>query len=517
MRMIRFSFLLAAAAVAATLGFAADWSMYGGNPQRTGWVKSEETFTKENVKGLKLEWKMKLEDNVPKQLNYLTVPVIAINNPTEKGFQDIMVVAGASDMVWGLHADSGKIRWKRQLEAQSQPRTGRAGWLCPNALNATPVIDRRSKSVYVITGDGRLHTLNYFDGKDRLPPIQFTPAYAKPWSLMLVDGWLYTPTSQGCGGAKNAVFAMNVEDPKRPVATFQATTTGGAGIWGRAGAALTSDGKLIVETGDGPYDPDAGKWADTFLGLELKTFKLLDYYTPANRAWITKKDLDMGCMSPVVFKYKNWELVAGAGKEGVIYLLDAKKLGGEDGRTPLYRSPLYTNQDVDYQSHGFWGAMTAFHDAKGDAWLLAPAWGPQATNSPKFPVTYDETPQGSIMAFKLDVKDGKPVLVPAWRSRNIGRPEPPVYTNGVVFSLASGENTDQVDASGRMYTSEERAAKPIGNAVLYALDAATGKELFSSGKTMPGFTHFSGLAVSEGRVFIVTYDSTIYAFGLGQQ
>jgi outer membrane protein assembly factor BamB len=55
-----------------------------------------------------------------------------------------------------------------------------------------------------------------------------------------------------------------------------------------------------------------------------------------------------------------------------------------------------------------------------------------------------------------------------------------------------------------------------GNAILYAFDAATGKELFSSGDTMPSFTHFSGIAVAAGHVLVTTYDNTLYSFGLKQ-
>jgi len=290
--------------------------------------------------------------------------------------------------------------------------------------------------------------------------------------------------------------------------------SGGAGIWGRAGAAITSEGKVIAETGDGPYDPASQKYSDTFIGLSAKDLKLVDYYTPANRAWVTKKDLDMGNMSPVVFKYKDWELVAGSGKEGVIYLLDAKSLGGADHRTPLFRSPLYANEDVDFASRGFWGALAAYTDKVGATWLLAPAWGDQPSDSPKFPLTYGPTEHGSVMAFKLATKDGKPVLEPAWRSREMAMAEPPIVANGIVFALSSGENTRQVDTSGRLFSSQERASTPLGNAVLYALDAATGKELWSSGKTIPSFTHFSGLSISEGRVYVVSYDSTVYAFSV---
>jgi outer membrane protein assembly factor BamB len=46
------------------------------------------------------------------------------------------------------------------------------------------------------------------------------------------------------------------------------------------------------------------------------------------------------------------------------------------------------------------------------------------------------------------------------------------------------------------------------------LDAETGKELYSSGDQITSFNHFSGLSVANGRVYIATYDSTLYCFGL---
>ena len=86
--------------------------------------------------------------------------------------------------------------------------------------------------------------------------------------------------------------------------------------------------------------------------------------------------------------------------------------------------------------------------------------------------------------------------------------------NGVVFALSNGENVKQAKSGGDIYSSEERAKTPSGNAILYALDAATGKELWSSGAAIPEFTHFSGLAISSGRIYVVTYSSKVYAFGL---
>jgi outer membrane protein assembly factor BamB len=118
------------------------------------------------------------------------------------------------------------------------------------------------------------------------------------------------------------------------------------------------------------------------------------------------------------------------------------------------------------------------------------------------------------MAFKIEEKDGSPTLAPAWISRDMNVPEPPVIVNGMVFSVSSGEFTRQVKEDGSLYTGKEREAKALSNATLHAFDADTGNELFSSGKMMSSFVYMGGLAVSNGRIFATTHDSTLYAFGL---
>ena len=52
------------------------------------------------------------------------------------------------------------------------------------------------------------------------------------------------------------------------------------------------------------------------------------------------------------------------------------------------------------------------------------------------------------------------------------------------------------------------------NLVLYALDAQTGKQLYSSEKLIPSWVHYSEPVVAAGKVFVVTWDAHVYAFGL---
>ena len=113
------------------------------------------------------------------------------------------------------------------------------------------------------------------------------------------------------------------------------------------------------------------------------------------------------------------------------------------------------------------------------------------------------------MAFRVVVENDKPSLAPVWRSRDMHVPDPPVIANGVVFSVATGENTRQ----GGYFPAEVRA-KPVGHAILYAFDATTGKELYSSGDAIESFVHFGGLAVANGQVYLTTWDGKVYAFGI---
>jgi outer membrane protein assembly factor BamB len=494
---------------------AANWLSYGHDPQRTGWSPQETDINRANAKSMSLLWKAHL-DNQPRELNSLTAPVNVEWVTTDKGMAEIVIVGGASDNLFALDANSGKLIWKKSFEAEGKPHG--SFWLCPNALNDTPLIrkDGLAATVFVISSDGKLHMLNAINGEDRTPPQKFVPPFSKNWSLNLVNNVLYTNTSQGCNGARSGVYAMDLGAPDHPSKFFQ-SATGGAGIWGRAGVAIGEHGMVFAQTGDGSYDASRGQLPDTVVQLSVKDLTLVDYFTPANHNYLSRKDLDMGSASPTVFSINGHEVVAAGGKEGVIYLLDAQHIGGPDHKTPLYHSPLLANEDADFAGRGFWGAFATAEDEQKGRWLYAPALG-AAASGVKFPLTNGDAPNGSIMALRVTEKDGKFEATPAWISRDMNLPEPPIVAGGLVFAISNGEFARQSKGTeGGLYSSAERIAKHAGHAVLYAFDMTTGKELYSSGETMPGWTHFSGISISGGKVFVTTFDSNVYAFGVKEQ
>ena len=67
------------------------------------------------------------------------------------------------------------------------------------------------------------------------------------------------------------------------------------------------------------------------------------------------------------------------------------------------------------------------------------------------------------------------------------------------------------DASGNQ---SERRIPGSTHAVLYALDAQTGRELWSSGDEIKSWNHWSGLSIANGRVYIATFDGNLYCYGI---
>ena len=55
---------------------------------------------------------------------------------------------------------------------------------------------------------------------------------------------------------------------------------------------------------------------------------------------------------------------------------------------------------------------------------------------------------------------------------------------------------------------------PVSNMTLYAYDAQSGRQLWNSGKTLTDWVHFSEPVVALGKIFVVSHDGHVTAFGL---
>jgi outer membrane protein assembly factor BamB len=509
---------LLAVFVACSCAPAAEWPTDGANPQRTAWQQNETILSKANVKNLKLLWKLKV-DNQPQEMHSLFPALIVEKIPTSTGSKQIAIVAGSSDNLYAIDVDAGKLLWKRHFEYPTPERRGRPGDpLCPPGLTATPTIAPAdasgARNVYVLAGDGKLHTLNVANGEEVATPFQFGYPNGKHYSLNLWNDTLFTTTAQGCAGNPNQVWAVNLKDPQKKVMTFNPRS---GGLWGRSGASIDSSGTAWAPTGDGRYDPANQVYGNGLIGVQVQgtDLKLKDWFEPSNWLWLYKRDLDMQ-VTPAIFNYNGKELMVTGSKECRVYLLDTKSAAGANHQTPMYRTPLLCNEEVDFQSAGIWGSMASWEDSKGTRWALTPFWGPVHPDF-KVPVSYGPVQHGAVVAFKVEEKNGKPQLTPAWISRDMDQAEPPVIANGVVFAYGSGENTRQAYPDKGLADFSPLRIKASTHAVLYALDAETGKELYSSGDQITSFVHFGALSIANGRVYLGTFDGTIHCFGLDPQ
>lgn len=110
----------------------------------------------------------------------------------------------------------------------------------------------------------------------------------------------------------------------------------------------------------------------------------------------------------------------------------------------------------------------------GQAWLLA-------------------STKNAIVAFKLEPGD-KLTLTPGWTSRGLTSPAAPLVVNNVVFTVSSSQGAGSA-------------------AVLYALNATTGKELWNSGTAIKSSMPGRALWTSNSQVYVGGNDGAVYAFG----
>jgi len=509
--------LIAVMTAGCVLGWSADWLAGGNDFERTHWQKDEKLLSPATAKNMKLLWKLKL-DTKPRVMSTLFTTLVAGKVTTKTGPTQIAIVAGVSDDLFAIDADKGTLLWNKHYTSDYVTPEPGQNPLCPGGQTAIPAIGPAAPgkyTIYSVSGDGMLHQINLADGEDIAPPIKFVPPNGKVWSLNLYKGVIYTHTSQGCGGNPNDAYAFDLATKK-----VGSWGPAGGGMWGRTGPAISpTTGAMYTGTGDGQWNPENGQYGNGIIGVkqdpQTKELKLSDMFGPPNAAWLVKRDLDAQ-VTPVIFSYKGKELMVSGSKECRLWLMDTASIGGDDHRTDLYTTPMFCNEDVNFASAGIWGSLATWLDSKGNRWVLSPFWGPKHSQF-KFPI--ENTPvskKGGVAAFKVEDVNGKTQLVPAWISRDMDQGEPPVIANGVVFAYGSGENTDQAYPDVGLADVASRRIPNSTHAVLYALDAQTGKELWNSGDEIKSWLHNGELSVANGKVYIGTFDGMLYCYGIAK-
>jgi hypothetical protein len=286
-------------------------------------------------------------------------------------------------------------------------------------------------------------------GKEVLQPVSFLPANAHVSNLTIADNVAYALTTGDCGGAPSGLWSVGISGDATAVASWK-TGAGepvGAPVFG-------SDGRIYVAVGK---STSSSGYANAIVSVDPKTMIVQD--------WFTDPVADFSS-SPLLFKYKEKDLIAAVAGSGRVFLLDSSSLGGTNHRTPLYMS--------EPKAQGAPNEIATWEEANGARWLIV-------------------TSKGAITASKLADLNGAPTLQQAWTAKDLGAPIRSIVVNGVVFIAASGGRSN------------------LGT--LWALDGTTGKELWNSGKALAAAVAPGALWSSVGQVHTATVDGTLYTFG----
>jgi outer membrane protein assembly factor BamB len=470
---------------AARLGHAgAEWVTGGADAQRSHSIPTDPKISPENMQkpGFEFLWKRKLP-NDPVQLNSLTPAILMDRYIGYRGFRSFAFVAGTSNTIWAIDSDLNRVEWEMKLPVKAP--VGSAN--CPGGLTSpvaratvaeypiptvggrggparsgvgeagegavtiaaaskaprnpspprppgpprSPSSRRPREVIYALSSDGMLHTMYISNGVEPEPPVPFVPGDANAEGLVVIDDVAYAST-HNCNGARAGVWALDLLS--KQVASWKPST---GDLAGNAGPAFGPDGTIYATTTSGEL-----------VALDSKTLVLKATYSTGGQEFTS---------SPVVFPFRQKNLVAAVSKDGSIHIIDTSSMSKAFPKAPA--SPV--------------NSLSTWQSVGGTRWLVA------ADNS--------------VRAWRIVDRNGVPAIERGWTSREMTSPVAPMIVNGVVFALAGGEKSAQ--------------------AVLYALDGTTGKALWDSGKAIASFAHSGGLSGGASQIYLSTNDGAFYAFG----
>jgi outer membrane protein assembly factor BamB len=239
---------------------------------------------------------------------------------------------------------------------------GRGGVAAAPA-SAVPTLPRPRRApgtVYAVSSDGLIHTLNQHTGADLVPAARFIRGNAKAQDLISVANVVYAVTSDGCNGVPNAVWSVALDNNM-----VNEWKTGDASV---IGLAFATDGTVYATTTKG------------IAALDQKTLK------------VKAEETSELSTSPMVFKFKDKEYVVAANVHGHILVRDPATLA------------LVANVPGNNAKIG--NALASWEEPESKTrWVLA-------------------SRNGSIVGFKVVEENGSIALQQSWATRDIGLTSP---------------------------------------------------------------------------------------------
>jgi hypothetical protein len=309
----------------------------------------------------------------------LYMAAVAITN---QGTHNVVFVATENDSVYAFDADqntgsNAAPLWQVSFIDPSAGVTtvpssavGSANITPVIGITSTPVIDPSTLTLYVeaktmeVSGTvtsyvHRLHALDVGSGAEKFGgPVVIQPEapgaglgnngmglvlfnglrHLNRPGLLLANGVVYVAyASHGDITPYHGwVVGFNAQT-LQPQGVFNTTPNGGlGGVWSGGGGPATDDaGNIYFITGNGTFDgTNNNDYGDSYIKLTPSgtNLNLADYFTAYNQATLADGDTDLGSGGLVVLpdavgSAAHPHLAVGAGKDGIIHLIDRDNLG----------------------------------------------------------------------------------------------------------------------------------------------------------------------------------------------
>lgn len=282
----------------------------------------------------------------------LYVPNLTING----GHHNTVFVATENDTVYAFDAENGSSSplWQKHLGTPPSNNDGEG--ISPIlGITSTPVIDASTGTMYVLTDTQeanrtfRLHALDITTGNEK---------FGGP---VVVDGTVPGTGQDSNGGhitlekscyqrialaldpATNAIYIGFGHCPHgwllaydkatlQQTAIMNVTPDGaGGGLWAGGGTAAIDDnsGDLFLISGVDLNDPGAD-YNDSALRLKATDLSILDYFKPADEAYLRQNDADFGSGTGIIMPDNGSNTpheYIGGGKDGRIFVMNRDDMG----------------------------------------------------------------------------------------------------------------------------------------------------------------------------------------------
>ena len=555
---------------------------------RTGANPREAVLTPAVVShGLRKLFSLQVSDDPFLEAQPLIVPGVAMPDGSTR---DVVYVCTMANSVWAFDANDGRALWPKPVQLGTAI-TGTLGidrfrinkhW----GILSTPVIDIDTRTMYLVNWSSpdrsiskathQLHALDIADGHPRHPalpiaarsteagstakfdsprqkqrsalllvPLESPPVNPKKKTLFMACGM-----TQEQGPVHGWVIAFDVDTFTQTAAWSTTPKSSAGGIW-QAGQGPAADrgGHVYAMTGNGGWDGMAD-FAESFVKLKYRSpqgpapgdLHIVDWFTPftdgdrkvlaTNNRGYDWTDQDLGSGGPVVLE--DLDLVVGAGKDGVLYVLDRKRFGKTsqaDLQHPpgnyakLKSSPIFftyfpgwdkqpgpehpreLNFDFLGKTHHLHGSPVFWKSPNHGSMLFC--WGENE----------------NLRAWSIDATGRVTYLAAGHEIASAGMQPPGGMPGGMVTLSSNGlvSHTGVVWATAPIHGDANQHHVP---GILRAYDATEFTTDFDGSRRLKllwdstripgnGFTHnkFCPPVVWDGKVYVTTYDGRVDVYG----